>query len=114
MYWYTEEESNPDTAEYEEQIAMLEAEEMEEEEEEEEEEEDMDARQRMKDALVEQYEEENEAVNSLQVRMSLEYLVLYYINSHMPEVTTGIRKKKNRNYYENEHYSSFYKYLCLL
>ena len=55
---------------------MLEAEEMEEEEEEEEEEEDKDARQRMKDALLEQYEEENEAVNSFQVHMPLDYLVL--------------------------------------
>ena len=45
----------------------LEAEEMEEEEEEEEEEEDAEARERMKGALTERFEEENEAVNSLQV-----------------------------------------------
>ena len=40
---------------------------MEEEEEEEEVEEDTDARERMKGALTERFEEENEAVNSLQV-----------------------------------------------
>ena len=41
---------------------------MEEEEEEEEEEEDTEARVRMRDALTERYDEENEAVASLQVR----------------------------------------------
>lgn len=54
-------------AEYEEQLAELEAEEMEEEEEEEEEEDDMEARERMRGALTDQYEEESESVNSLQV-----------------------------------------------
>ena len=54
-------------AEYQEQMAELEAEEMEEEEEEEEEEEDQDARKRMKDVLIEQFDEENEAVASLKV-----------------------------------------------
>ena len=48
-------------------MAELEAGEMEEEEEEEEVEEDTDARERMKGALTERFEEENEAVNSLQV-----------------------------------------------
>ena len=42
---------------------------MEEEEEEEEVEEDTDARERMKGALTERFEEENEAVNSLQVHI---------------------------------------------
>ena len=42
---------------------------MEEEEEEEEEEEDADARERMRGALTDRFEEENEAVNSLQVHV---------------------------------------------
>ena len=62
-----EEEGEEEQAAFEEQLEELEAEEMEEEEEEEEEEEDAEARERMKGALTERFEEENEAVNSLQV-----------------------------------------------
>ncbi|CAI8010883.1 Adenylate kinase 9 [Geodia barretti] len=61
-----DEEGEEEQAEFEEQLAELEAGEMEEEEEEEEVEEDTDARERMKGALTERFEEENEAVNSLQ------------------------------------------------
>ena len=46
---------------------------MEEEEEEEEEEEDSEARERMRGALTDRFEEENEAVNSLQVELSVYY-----------------------------------------
>ena len=61
-------------AEYEEQLAEIEAEEMEEEEEEEDEEEDTDAQERMRVALTERYEEENEAVNLLQVLYNYIYI----------------------------------------
>ena len=69
VYVHTEEEEGEgeeERAEYEEQLAELEAEEMEEEEDEEEEE-DADAKERMKGELTDRYEEENDAVNSLQV-----------------------------------------------
>ena len=69
-----EEGGEEERAEYEEQLAELKAEEMEEEEEEEEEEEDSEARERMRAALTDQFEEENEAVTSLQVCL---YNLLY-------------------------------------
>lgn len=76
-----EDEIEVEQAEYEEQLAELEAEEMEEEEEEEEEEEDAEAKERMRVALTDQYEIENETINSLQV--PLNYIEQYKMYLHV-------------------------------
>ena len=69
-----DEEEDPDTEEYNERLAELEGEEPPEEEEEEEEEEENDAHERMKTAITEGFEDQNEAITLVQVCRSTLYM----------------------------------------